>query len=80
MPRTETQIIELFQMLPRADQRELAEHLYAQTIRGSLYKSMTSEQRTQLDQSVAEADRGEGTDAPIVMSRLARKFGFPRTA
>ncbi|MFZ4808142.1 MAG: hypothetical protein ACOYLQ_12865 [Hyphomicrobiaceae bacterium] len=80
MARTQSQIVELFQTLPQAQQRALAEQFYPPTIRGAFYESMTPEQRAQLDQSVAEADRGEGTEAPFVMSRLAGKFGFPRAA
>lgn len=80
MTKTQAQILELFQTLPQIEQRELAEQLYEQAVRGSFYGRMTSEQRAALDQSIAEADRGEGTDAAIVMSRLAQKFGFPRTA
>lgn len=80
MTKTQAQILELFQSLPQAEQRELAEQLYEQTVRGSFYDRMTPEQRAALDTSIAEADRGEGTEASIVMSRLAQKFGFPRTA
>jgi len=79
MTRTQAEILELFQTLPQAEQRELAEQLYAQTNRGAFYDRMTPEQRAELDHSLAEADRGEGTEASVVMSRLARKFGFPRT-
>ena len=80
MTKTQAQILELFQSLPQAEQRELAEQLYEQTVRGSFYDRMTPEQRAELDQSIAEADRGEGTEASIVMTRLAQKFGFTRTA
>ena len=80
MTKTQAQILELFQTLPQSEQRQLAEQLYEQTVRGSFHDRMTPERRAELDQSIAEADRGEGTEASIVMTRLAQKFGFPRTA
>lgn len=80
MTRTQAQILELFQKLPANEQQELVEQLYEQTRNGTFYERMTPEQRAELDRSIAEADRGEGTEASVVMARLAKKFGFPRTA
>ena len=80
MTRTQAQILELFQTLPEAEKRELAEQLCEQTVRGSFYDSMTPEQRAELDRSIAEADCGEGAEVSVVIDRLAKKYGFPRSA
>ena len=79
MTRTQAQILELFQALPEAEKRELAEQLYEQTVRGLFYDRMTQEQRTELDRSMAEADHGEGAEVSVVIDRLAKKYGFPRS-
>jgi hypothetical protein len=80
MTKTQAQILELFQTLPEAEKRELAEQLYEQAVRGSFYDRTTPEQRAELDRSIAEADRNEGAEVSVVIDRLARKFGFARTA
>ena len=41
---------------------------------------MTAAQRAALTTSIAEADRDEGTEASVVMNRIALKCGFSRTA
>jgi hypothetical protein len=79
MTRTQAQIIELFQTLPAVERRELAEQLYEHAVRGTFHDRMTPEQRAELDQSIAEADRGEGAPANEVFERFAQKFGFTRS-
>ena len=80
MTNTQAQILELFQTLPQSEQHDLAEQLYEQTTRGSFYERMTAEQRAALAAATAEADRGEGSEASTVMTRIAQKHGFIRTA
>jgi len=78
MTRTQAQILELFQTLDAAEKRELAEQLYETAVAGSFYARMTPEQRAELAESIAEADRGEGEDAASFFDRIARKHGFSR--
>ena len=80
MTKTQAQILELFQTLPQSEQHDLAEQLYEQAARGSFYDRMTPDQRAALTTSIAEADRDEGTEASVVMNRIALKCGFSRTA
>jgi hypothetical protein len=78
MTRTQAQILELFQTLDASEKRELAEQLYETAVAGSFYARMTPEQRAELAESIAEADRGEGEDAASFFDRIARKHGFSR--
>jgi hypothetical protein len=80
MTRTQAQILELFQTLDAGEKRELAEQLYETAVAGSFYSRMTLEQRAELAESIAEADRGEGEDAASFFDRIARKHGFSRPA
>lgn len=78
MTRTQAQILELFQSLPTEEQRELAEHLYEQTRRGSFYDRMTPEQRAQLQDGIDQADRGEVVDADKALARIAKRLDLKR--
>jgi hypothetical protein len=80
MTKTQAQILELFQTLDTAEQRSLAEQLYETAVAGSFYARMTPQQRAELAESIAEADRGEGEDAAAFFDRMARKHGFARSA
>jgi hypothetical protein len=80
MTRTQAQILELFQTLDVAEKRELAEQLYETAVAGSFFARMTPEQRAELAESIAQADRGEGEDATSFFDRIARKHGFSRPA
>lgn len=78
MTRTQAQILELFQSLPSDEQRELAEHLYEQTRRGSFYDRMTPEQRAQLQDGIGQADRGDVVDADQALDRIAQRLALKR--
>ena len=80
MTQTQAQIIELFQTLDAAEKRELVEQLYETAIAGSFYERMTPEQRAELDESISQADRGEGVEAGAFFDRMAKLHGFKRTA
>ena len=80
MTKTQAQILELFQTLDPAQKRELAEQLYETAVSGSFYARMTPEQRLELAESIAEADRGEGEDATTFFDRMARKHALSRRA
>jgi hypothetical protein len=45
---------------------------------GSFYDRMTSEQRAELDEGIAQAERGQVRLAEEVFDRLAKRFGFAR--
>ena len=79
MTLTQTQILTLIATLPLEQRRELVEHFYdVNLFDGSFYDSMTAEQRADLEDSIAQADRGDVVPAPQVFSDLAQKFGFSR--
>jgi hypothetical protein len=80
MTSLQAQILELFQKLSRDEQLEIVAQLCEQIRGGTYYERLAPEQRVELDLSIAEADRGEGTEASIVMARLAKKFGFADAA
>ena len=75
MTKTQAQIIELFRTLNPAEQREIAEQLY-ETAVGSFYDRMTPEQRSELDEGIAQAERGQVVPAEEAFERLAKRFGF----
>lgn len=76
MTKTQAQIIELFKTLDPTEQREIAEQLLETTVVGSFYDRMTPEQRAELDEGIAQAERGQVLPAEEVFDRLARRFGF----
>ena len=78
MTRTQAQILELFQTLGADEKRELAEQLYETAVAGTFYDQMTHEQRREFEESLAEADRGEGVPSNEFFDRMARKYGFDR--
>jgi len=45
----------------------------------SFYSRMTPEQRSQLNEGIAQADRGEVVDGDEAFNRLASRFNFKRT-
>ena len=77
MTKAAARIIELFQTLPARDQRALVEQL-SETARGqqTFYSRMSAEQRAELDEGLADVERGETVPAEGVFDDLAQKFGF----
>ncbi len=79
MTKTQTQILTLIATLPLEERRELVEHMYDANMFGaSFYDRMTPEQRTELEESIAQADRGEVVPSDQVFNQLAQKLGFSR--
>ena len=76
MTKTQAQIIELFRTLNPAEQREIAEQLYETAVAGPFYEHLTPEQRRQLEEGIAQAERGEVVSAEEAFERLAKRFGF----
>ena len=76
MTNVQAQIIALFKTLDPAEQREVAEQLYERTAAGSFYDRMTPDQRAELDEGIAQAERGQVLPAEEVFDRLAKRFGF----
>jgi predicted transcriptional regulator len=80
MTKTQARIVELVTQLSPAERRELVEHLQeAGLLEESFYSRMTPEQRAQLDEGIAQADRGETVDGGEAFDRLAGRFNFKRT-
>lgn len=80
MTRTQAQIVELIAQLPLAERRELVEHVQESgLLDDSFHSRMPPEQRAQLDEGIAQADRGEVVDGNEVFKRLASRFNFKRT-
>jgi predicted transcriptional regulator len=76
MTKTQAQIIELFKTLDQTEQREVAQQLYERAVVGSFYDRMTPQQRAELDEGIAQAERGQVRPAEEVFDRLAKRFGF----
>ena len=75
MTKAQLQIIELIAGIPLKQRREVVEHIQSQLLDETFYDRMTLEQRVHLEHGMAQADRGEGEEASIVMERLTRKLG-----
>ena len=71
MTETETRIVRLFKTLPPSEQRALVEHLAETTENSSLYDRLSPEQLAQLDEGIAQAERGETVPAARVFERIA---------
>ena len=79
MTKTQEQIVEFIGQLSLAERRELFEHVQQTGLLDeSFYARMTPEQRTQLNEGIAQADRGEVVDGIAVFDRLASHFKFKR--
>lgn len=79
MTRTQSQIIDLITQLPLAERQALFEHIEAAgLLKHTFFDRMTAEQRAQLDEGIAQADRGEVVDGQTAFDRLALRFGFQR--
>jgi predicted transcriptional regulator len=76
MTETETRIVQLFETLPPTQQQALIERLAETAQTGSFYERMSADQRAQLDEGIAQAERGETVPAADVFDRLAKRFGF----
>ena len=60
-----------------AERRELFEHIEATgLLKETFYDRMTPEQRAQLDDGLAQADRGQVVDGNAAFDRLAQRFVF----
>ncbi len=77
MTRAQAQIIDLIMSLPLSERRELIEHVQGTALlEESFYSRMTAGQRVALEESIAEADRGEGAPAGEVFRALFQKHGL----
>jgi hypothetical protein len=73
MTKTQAKIIELFKTLDQTEQREVAQQLYERAVVGAFYDRMPPRQRAELDEGIAQAERGPANE---VFDRLAKRFGF----
>ena len=77
MTKTQAQIVELIAQLPLAERRELFEHVQETGLLDeSLYSGLTPEQRAQLEEGIAQAEKGEVVDGNEAFDRLATRFKF----
>ncbi len=81
MTKTQERIVELIAQLSPAERRELIEHMQGVGLldHPSFYEQMTVDQRAQLDEGIAQTDRGEAVDGKEAFDRLAARFNFKRT-
>lgn len=74
MTRTQAEILESIAALPDRDRRELVEHLVQSNLGGeSFLKRMTAEQRAELLEGIAQADRGEVSPVDEVFDRITKR-------
>jgi predicted transcriptional regulator len=79
MTKAQAQIVELIAQLPLSERRELIAHVQQVGLLGeSFYSRMTPEQRAQLEEGIAQADRGEVVDGQEAFDRLAARFNSKR--
>ena len=77
MTKTQAQIVELIAQLPLAERRELFEHVQGTGLLDeSFHSGMTPEQRAQLAEGIAQAEKGEVVDGNEAFDRLAKRFNF----
>lgn len=76
MTKTQAQIIELFKTLIPPSSGRLPSNSSKTTYAGSFYDRMTPEQLAELDEGIAQAERGQVRPAEEAFDRLARRFGF----
>ena len=80
MTKTQVQIAELIAQLPLAERRELIEHVQETgLLEESFYSRMTPEQRAQLEEGIAQAERGDVVDGNEAFRRLAARFNFKQS-
>ena len=79
MTSVQAQIIDLMAQLPLSERRELVEHMYDVSLFGDgVLDRLSPEQHARLDESIAQANRGEVLASDTVFDGLAKKFGFSR--
>jgi hypothetical protein len=79
MTKTQTHILDLIAKLPIAERRELVAHVqHAGLLDETFHARMTPGQRSQLDDGIAQAERGEVVDGATAFNRIASSFGFKR--
>lgn len=79
MTKSQARIVELITKLSVSERRELVEHVRQIGLLDESYCArMTPEQLAQLDDGIAQADRGEVVDANEAFDRLSVRFGYKR--
>jgi predicted transcriptional regulator len=79
MSDTQSRIVEMIAQLSLEERRELVAHIrQSGLLEESFLAGMTAEQRAQLDEGIAQADRGEVVDGNEAFQRLASRFHLKR--
>jgi len=76
MTKTAARILRLFNTLPERDQRVLVDRLVDAARASSFYDRMSPEQRAELDEAIAEVERGDTIPADTTFDDLALRFGI----
>ena len=79
MPTLQTQIAELFELLPVTEQQELARRLYEKAVQDDAGFELTTEQRAALDLALRQVERGEVLSAAELRAAISKRFGFSTT-
>jgi hypothetical protein len=76
MSTPQSQIAELFDLLPAGEQRELAGRLYERAVQEDVGFELTSEQRADLGVALVQAERGEVHSGADLRAIVSKRFGF----
>jgi hypothetical protein len=76
MSTAQTQIAELFDRLPAAEQRELAGQLYERAVQEDDGLELTAGQRADLVDAIAQSERGEVLSAADLHAKVSKRFEF----
>lgn len=79
MTDMQARIVEMIAQLSLEERRELMAHIrQSGLLEDSFFAGMTSAQRAQLDEGIAQADRGDVVDGNEAFERLASRFHLKR--
>ena len=78
MTRTQAEILELFQTLPSAQQRELVACLNEQAGPHDFYDGMKPGDRAILQEGIAEANSGKTATPDELKAYMAKRFNLQR--
>jgi hypothetical protein len=76
MSTPQSQIAELFDLLPAGEQRELAGQLYERAVQDDVGFELTSDQRADLGVAIAQAERGDVHWAADLRAMVSKRFDF----
>jgi hypothetical protein len=79
MTDTQARIVEMIAQLSLEERHELMAHIrQSGLLEDSFFAAMTADQRAQLDEGIAQADRDEVVDGQEAFDRLASRLHLKR--